>query len=107
MAEPGKVIHIDFQKGRKPVRGAFGGGPRLVVAIMAATLAVIVAAVAAVHPEGIASPFFGPVAVVVAVLMALGARKVIAYLQAHRLHRELADRSSSGPDDNPRGHTLH
>jgi len=103
-----KVIRVDFRKGRKPSTAGFGGGPRLLFAVFLGILFAQLTLVAAFYPKAIGSFFFGPTVIAVAVLVTLGARRLIARAQVARLYRRTAGSPSpSDRDDDHRGRTLH
>jgi hypothetical protein len=104
----GKVVHIDFRKGRKPSSGGFGGGPRLLFAVFLAVLTIELLAVAVLYPSIIGSYFFGPTVIAVAVACTLGLRRVIARVQVARVYQRT--HGGKGPvqsDDDSTGRTLH
>ncbi|MDW7709437.1 MAG: hypothetical protein SCH98_03100 [Deferrisomatales bacterium] len=103
-----KVIRVDFRRGRGRAPGGFGGGPRLLLGVFLGVLTVELLLVSALFPETIASFFFGPTVIAVAVIATLWTRRVIARAQVSRLHRRTVRRARDvdGPDDH-RGHTLH
>jgi len=103
-----KVIRVDFGRGRRPSAGGFGGGPRLVLAVFVGVLVVELLAAAALYPRAIASFFFGPTVIAVAVICTIWARRVIARVQVSRLHRRAtASQDPPGGGDDRQGRTLH
>lgn len=103
-----KVIRVDFRKGRSPSGGGFGGGPRLLFAVFLGVLTAELLVVAVLYPGVIASFFFGPTVIAVAVACTLWARRAIARAQVSRLHRQtVARRKDPDGGDDHRGHTLH
>ncbi|GAB4269178.1 MAG: hypothetical protein Kow0092_23140 [Deferrisomatales bacterium] len=101
----GKVVYVNFRKGKKPTGGGFGGGPRELWAVLLAVLVAELLAVAAFYPSAIGSFFFGPTVIAVAVACTLGARRVIARIQVARLHRKTFGAGKRRPPDRDDGHT--
>ncbi|TLN14192.1 hypothetical protein FDZ71_08030 [bacterium] len=90
---------MSFMKRRKG-KGAFGVSKKAAVGFFLAGLALFVAATAFLSPKLVYWPFYAPVAVMVALLLALGVRKLFLRVEAGRLHRELlrrAEDQSGGP----------
>ena len=103
----GKVVYVDFGKGSRPVSSAFGGGPRLALAVFLSVLALEILGAALLWPSSIASSFFGPTTIAVAVACAVGASRLAARVRAAR-HREAARPRRPDPEgDEARGRTLH
>ncbi|MBE0616980.1 MAG: hypothetical protein IH608_03490 [Proteobacteria bacterium] len=103
-----KVIRVDFRKGRRPLAGAFGGGRRFTLVVFAGVLVAELLAVAALYPSAIASFFFGPTVIAVAVVCTVGARRALARMQVSRLHRRTVARQGVlGGDGDHQGRTLH
>lgn len=99
-----KVIFVDFRKGRRPPPKGFGGGPRFVFGLfLAVLLAELAGAAAALGRSAIASPFFAPAAVAVAVAAAVGVDKLVARVRLARLGR----RPPAHFGGDHEGHTLH
>ncbi len=84
----GKVVYVDFRNRRPPPAGGFGGGPGFLLAVFLAVLFAELLAAAAFHPSVISSFFFGPTVTAVAVLAALGARRVLVRVRVARLYRK-------------------
>jgi hypothetical protein len=104
----GKVVHIDFRKGRKPSSGGFGGGPRLLFTVFLCVLILELLIAAVLYPSAISSAFFGPTVIAVAVACTLGLRRLIARMQVASLYRATREaKAPSQPDDENTGRTLH
>jgi len=106
MKRRGKVIHVDFNKERRKPPAHLGGGPRFVVGVFVAALVAVVVLMALASPSMVTSAFFAPTAIVVAVLAALGARRVMARAQVDMLHKAMMEKQKED-DEGPGGRTLH
>jgi hypothetical protein len=108
LAEKKKVVYVDFRKRRKPSTGGFGGTSRQLFAVFLAVLAAELLVAAGVYPRWIASGFFAPTVIAVAVATTLGAQRLAARHQISRLHRHAVEKNGtfSGEDDRG-GRTLH
>ena len=103
-----KVVYVDFRKRRKPSTGGFGGTPRQLFGVFLALLAGELLVAAALYPRWIASGFFAPTVIAVAVIATVGLQRLAARRQIAGLHKRATaqDRSPRGEDDRD-GHTLH
>ena len=99
----GKVVYVDFRKGRRPTTGGFGGGPRLVSAVFLGVLLAELLAVAMLRPAVISSGFFGPTVIAVAVLVTLGVRRAVARFQVARAYRDSLGPGDDSPDERSGG----
>ena len=108
MDDKKKVVYVDFRKRREPGGGGFGGSPRQLFAAFLAVLAAELIVAAALYPRWIASGFFAPTVIAVAVAATLGVRRLVTRYQIAYLHKHAAARdSTSKRDDGRGGHTLH
>lgn len=105
----GKVVYVDFGRGRKPTSGGFGGGPRVLFAVFLGVLILELLGAAVLYPSAIGSFFFGPTVIAVAVLCTLGARRIIARVQVSLLHHRTfaTGVDHDRDDDDHTGRTLH
>ncbi|MDF1555144.1 MAG: hypothetical protein P1P84_18890 [Deferrisomatales bacterium] len=109
MGDKKKVVYVDFRKRRKPGVGGFGGSPRQLSVVFLATLTGELALAAVLYPRWIASGFFAPTVIAVAVAATLGVRRLITRQQIAYLHNQhvAAQDRTSKPDHDRDGRTLH
>jgi hypothetical protein len=103
-----RVVYVDFRKRRRSSIGGFGGSPRQLFGVFVAALAVELGAAAWLYPRWIASGFFAPTVIAVAVAATLGVRRLAARQQIASLHRRTANQDNPWQRDDDRdGRTLH
>ena len=108
LGEKKKVVYVDFRKRRKPSVSGFGGTPRQLFVVFLAVLAVELIVAAALYPRWIASGFFAPTVIAVAVAATLGIQRLAARQQIAHLHKRAASHdNTSKRDDDRDGRTLH
>lgn len=103
-----KVVYVDFNRRRKPSAAGFGGTPRQLFTVFAAVLVVELLLVAALHPRWIASGFFAPTVIALAVAATVGAQRLAARYQIARLYkRTMENNKRAHGEDGRDGRTLH
>ena len=108
MGDKKKVVYVDFRKHRKSSVRGFGGSPRQLFGVFLAVLAGELALAAVFYPRWIASGFFAPTVIAVAVAATLGVRRLITQQQIAYLHKRTAAQDSTSKRDHDHdGRTLH
>lgn len=109
MAEPRKVIYVDFAEKRRSRPFSLGGGPRFTVGVFFVVLLALTGFCAYLWPQWLTTGFFAPTVIVLAVLATLGAKKAVIAFQMARLSRTPVhnDKKSFGSSDDRGGRTLH
>ncbi|MBI5440473.1 MAG: hypothetical protein HY900_04595 [Deltaproteobacteria bacterium] len=102
------VVFVDFRKGRGAALRGPGSGSRLAVLIFAAFLGAELLCSAVLFPSVIASAFFGPTAIALAVAVALGSRRALDSYSTARARGKVRGRSRAPESgDGHTGRTLH
>lgn len=103
-----RVVYVDFRKRRKPSAGGFGGTPRQVFGVFLALLTGELVVAAVLYPRWIASGFFAPTVIAVAVIATVGIQRWVARRQIAGLHKRATTPTvgQRGGEDRD-GHTLH
>ncbi len=101
------VVFVDFRKGRKSTLRGAGVGSKFAMGLFLVLLALELLGAAVLIPSAIGSAFFGPTAIAIAVVGALGARRAVSRLELARTRRRFAKQRTDGRDDGQPRHTLH
>jgi len=103
-----RVVYVDFRKRRKPSAGGFGGTPRQLFGVFLALLTGELVVAAALYPRWIASGFFAPTVIAVAVIATVGIQRWVARRQIAGLHKRATAQTGGRRGEEDRdGHTLH
>lgn len=109
MAQPRKVIYVDFAEKRRSRPFALGGGPRLTVGVFFAVLLALVGVSAYLLPQWLTSGLFAPTLILLSVIAALGVKRAVIAFQMARLRRGAShfEKNSFNGSDDRGGRTLH
>lgn len=102
-----KIIFVNFATRRKDDTLSFGGGPKFMTGVFFSVLAGLVVLIALLWPELLLSYFYGPTLILIAVLAAVAARKILIKIQVARFARKMQAARAKAERKETDGRVLH